>query len=67
MIWCGRFAKGGLLFTEIGREYSTTVLLFLLLLLELLLLLLLRLLLLLLLLLSVFAKIQEGESHMQTH
>ena len=66
MIWCGRFAKGGLLFTEIGREYSTTVLLFLLLLLELLLLLR-RLLLLLLLLLSVFAKIQEGESHMQTH
>ena len=79
MIWFGRFAKGGLLFEEIGREYSTTVLLFLLLLLELLLLLLLvllvllvlllllRLLLLLLLLLSVFAKIQEGESHMQTH
>ena len=58
MIWFGRFAKGGLLFEEIGREYSTTVLLFLLLLLELLL---------LLLLLSVFAKIQEGESHMQTH
>ena len=65
MIWFGRFAKGGLLFEEIGREYSTTVLLFLLLLLEELLLLL-RLLL-LLLLLSVFAKIQEGESHMQTH
>ena len=63
MIWFGRFAKGGLLFEEIGREYSTTVLLFLLLLLELLRLLLL----LLLLLLSVFAKIQEGESHMQTH
>ena len=60
MIWFGRFAKGGLLFEEIGREYSTTVLLFLLLLLELLLLLL------LLLLLRVFAKIQEGESHMQT-
>ena len=60
MIWFGRFAKGGLLFEEIGREYSTTVLLFLLLLLELLLLLL------LLLLLRVFAKIQEGESHMHT-